>query len=119
MGDYYHTCYALSGVAAVQHGVGTDATRTITGNPENELEQIDVYYNVGIEKSLRKCQYFSALPPFNVDGKEIKGSEGKGVAQARDHILSHRRIGFASATAAVVESLGGYTPCGTTTAATT
>jgi len=85
--DYYHTCYSLSGIAAVQHGVGTDATRCIMGDAENELGQIDVFYNVLLEKSQRKCAYFDALPPFHVDGKEMQGAEGKGVAAARERIL--------------------------------
>lgn len=85
--DYYHSCYALSGYAAVQHGVGTAATKHIAGNPENELGQIDVFYNVLLEKSHRKCAYFEALPPFKVDGKEKNSGEGKGVVASRERIL--------------------------------
>merc|ERR1711865_166713 len=40
--DYYHTCYALSGFAAVQHNDGTDATKHVVGNAANELGRIDV-----------------------------------------------------------------------------
>lgn len=84
--DYYHTCYSLSGMAAVQHGNGTPESKTIVG-AENELERIDVYYNVLLEKSHRKCAYFDALPPLKVDGKELKTGEGKGVRLNRERIL--------------------------------
>lgn len=86
--DYYHTCYSLSGVAAVQHGIGTDESKLFVGEG-NELGQIDAFYNVLLEKSQRKCPYFEALPPLKVDGKEVGGFEGKGVAAARKRILGN------------------------------
>merc|ERR1719201_267795 len=76
--DYYHTCYSLSGVSAVQHGMGTGATRMVFGESDNELKRTDVFYNVCREKAERKCTYFEALPPFTVDGKELQAGEGKG-----------------------------------------
>jgi len=85
--DYYHTCYSLSGISAVQHGIGTHETRCIVGDAQNELGQIDVFYNILLEKSQRKCSYFDALPQFKVDGKEMTASEGKGVASSRERIL--------------------------------
>lgn len=83
--DFYHTCYALSGVAATQHGLGEPC---VAGDPCNRLERDDVYYNVLLEKSHRKCAYFDALPPLKIDGKEVKCSEGCGVKRAREHILA-------------------------------
>jgi protein farnesyltransferase subunit beta len=85
--DYYHTCYAMSGVAATQHGVGTEATKLVFGDSENELKRLDVFYNVLLEKSQRKCKYFEALPPLTVDGKELQTYEGKGVVATRKRIL--------------------------------
>lgn len=82
--DFYHTCYALSGVAAVQHGLDGPC---VTGVPSNKLDRVDVYYNVLLEKSQRKCAYFEALPPLKIDGREISCGEGHGVARARKRAL--------------------------------
>merc|ERR1712039_234156 len=74
--DFYHTCYSLSGVAASQHGL--DGSATVVGAASNCLERIDVFYNVVLEKAERKCKYFEALPPLDIDGKKIHGREGDG-----------------------------------------
>eukprot|EP00747_Dinoflagellata_sp_TGD_P017011 gnl/TRDRNA2_/TRDRNA2_125528_c0_seq1.p1 gnl/TRDRNA2_/TRDRNA2_125528_c0~~gnl/TRDRNA2_/TRDRNA2_125528_c0_seq1.p1 ORF type:complete len:272 (+),score=52.90 gnl/TRDRNA2_/TRDRNA2_125528_c0_seq1:50-817(+) len=82
--DFYHTCYSLSGVAASQYSV--DGSTIVAGNKTNLLHRIDVFYNVLLEKSERKCSYFEALPPITIDGKEIKGFEGTGVVKARKYL---------------------------------
>lgn len=83
--DFYHTCYSLSGVAASQYGV--DGIPVIVGNEGNRLERIDVCYNVLLEKAQRKCAFFDAAPPLEVEGRLIRGSEGLGAELARRHLL--------------------------------
>jgi len=84
--DFYHTCYALSGVSATQYGL--EAEPTIVGDPSNKLERTDVFYNVMLEKAQRKCAYFQALPPLQLDGREVCSCEGKGAVLAREHLAS-------------------------------
>eukprot|EP00928_Gymnodinium_smaydae_P019945 TRINITY_DN17690_c0_g1_i1.p1 TRINITY_DN17690_c0_g1~~TRINITY_DN17690_c0_g1_i1.p1 ORF type:complete len:475 (+),score=70.39 TRINITY_DN17690_c0_g1_i1:83-1426(+) len=81
--DFYHTCYALSGVSAAQL-LNAAAEPTIVGRPSNQVEPIDAYYNVHAEKAERKCEYFKALPPIVLgDGRKVQGAEGSGAALAR------------------------------------
>mmetsp|Transcript_93718 Transcript_93718/g.201130 ORF Transcript_93718/g.201130 Transcript_93718/m.201130 type:complete len:432 (-) Transcript_93718:34-1329(-) len=83
--DFYHTCYSLSGVAASQYGL--DGAPVVLGNEVNQLQRIDVFYNVGLEKSHRKCAFFEAAGPIQVDdGRTLQGREGEGVAIARQHL---------------------------------
>jgi len=86
--DFYHSCYALSGVACSQYGV--DETQLVVGDQGNLLKRTDVFYNVLLEKSHRKCAFFDAAPSFEVDGRQISGKEGRGVAAARAHLLAHQ-----------------------------
>lgn len=83
--DFYHTCYALSGVAASQHGV--DESTVTIGDKDNLLRRIDVFYNVLLEKSHRKCDFFEAASPFEVSGTRVCAREGEGVVAARAHLL--------------------------------
>jgi len=84
--DYYHTCYALSGMAASQYGL--DGRQRVVGEAEaNLLGRIDVYYNVLLEKSQRKCKFFEDIPTFQYKGREISGQEGEGVRLARAQTL--------------------------------
>uniref|UniRef100_A0A7S1F983 Protein farnesyltransferase subunit beta n=1 Tax=Noctiluca scintillans TaxID=2966 RepID=A0A7S1F983_NOCSC len=78
--DFYHTCYALSGVAASQD-------TTVAGHASNKLDAIDVFYNVLREKSDRKVAFFESLPPLEVDGQTLSCGEGSGVIKARAHRL--------------------------------
>merc|ERR1712232_1461216 len=84
--DFYHTCYALSGVAASQYG--SDGDSVMVGEGSASLERIDVFYNVLLEKSERKCAYFDSLPPLEVDGRIVHGAEGVGVVEGRRRLLS-------------------------------
>lgn len=84
--DFYHTCYALSGVAASQYGL--DGKQLVVGEvAANLLGRIDVYYNVLLEKSQRKCRFFEENPTFEYQGRVISGQEGEGVRQARVQTL--------------------------------
>lgn len=84
--DFYHTCYALSGVASTQHGLGGE--KCIVGDAANELGRIDVFYNVLLEKSQRRVAFFEKAPPFQFKGREIQGREGDGVAASRRRLLA-------------------------------
>mmetsp|Transcript_107612 Transcript_107612/g.304386 ORF Transcript_107612/g.304386 Transcript_107612/m.304386 type:complete len:422 (-) Transcript_107612:158-1423(-) len=83
--DFYHTCYSLSGVSASQHGM--DGSTVIVGDKDNLLERTDVFYNVLLEKSHRKCIFFESAPCFEVGGTRVCPQEGKGVATARRNLL--------------------------------
>ncbi|CAE7192621.1 FNTB, partial [Symbiodinium sp. CCMP2456] len=76
--DFYHTCYALSGMAVSQYDV--QGGTAVFGDPRNLLERTDIYYNVAVEKAERKCAYFNSLPPLSVDGRTVQGREGSGAA---------------------------------------
>eukprot|EP00742_Colponemidia_sp_Colp-10_P002803 GILJ01002997.1.p1 GENE.GILJ01002997.1~~GILJ01002997.1.p1 ORF type:complete len:390 (-),score=46.61 GILJ01002997.1:201-1370(-) len=57
--DYYHTCYALSGIACAQHGV--DDKNTVTGAPSNTLRRNHPIFNISHEtaaKALARFGYF-------------------------------------------------------------
>mmetsp|Transcript_31553 Transcript_31553/g.71699 ORF Transcript_31553/g.71699 Transcript_31553/m.71699 type:complete len:420 (-) Transcript_31553:123-1382(-) len=86
--DFYHSCYALSGAACSQYGV--DASHVVVGDKANLLKRTDVFYNVLLEKSHRKCAFFDAAPSFEVDGRQINGTEGQGVVLARKHFLEQQ-----------------------------
>jgi len=84
--DFYHTCYSLSGVAASQYGI--DGRPLVVGDGSNRLERIDVFYNVLLEKSQRKCAFFASAPPLELEGGQVRGYEGRGVEIARAHFLA-------------------------------
>merc|ERR1740121_1281870 len=84
--DFYHTCYALSGVAVTQYDV--DGTPVVVGDEKNLLLRCDFFYNVCLEKAERKSAYFAGLKPFEVDGRQVGAREGVGAARARKHLLS-------------------------------
>lgn len=84
--DYYHTCYALSGISVTQYGV--DGTPMVVGDEKNLLLRSDPFYNVCLEKAERKSAYFEGLKPLEVDGRQVCGHEGIGAARGRKHLLS-------------------------------
>lgn len=85
--DFYHTCYALSGVSVSQYPA--DGSCIIVGDEANKLQQCDALYNVGLEKAERKSAFFDAQPPLLVNGRPIVGQEGIGAVLARRHVLGH------------------------------
>ena len=61
--DYYHTCYALSGMSLAQHGTEHgSAEKLVVGPAENLLEPIDPMHNVSAAKSNQARAFFSRLP---------------------------------------------------------
>ncbi|CAH1790767.1 unnamed protein product, partial [Owenia fusiformis] len=62
--DYYHTCYCLSGLSVAQHFMSCNnlTSKTIIGDPDNELVETHPAYNIGLEAALKAGQYFNGLP---------------------------------------------------------
>ncbi|CAL8143602.1 unnamed protein product [Orchesella dallaii] len=54
--DYYHTCYTLSGLSAVQHQ--PDGTKLILDNASNELKKIHPVFNLTEESVEKALQYY-------------------------------------------------------------
>ena len=70
--DFYHSCYALSGLAALQYPTNRLASKFVLGNEsENLLERNCVFYNCTVERVKFARSFFR-----NGDG------EGKGVLRA-------------------------------------
>ena len=59
--DYYHTCYALSGLSASQHPDCTSPA-TVSGSPANLLPRTHPAFNCRPEKVSRMLDHFSGLP---------------------------------------------------------
>ena len=59
--DYYHTCYALSGLSIAQHSGSSESVCNI-GSDENVLQRTDPIYNVRVDKLATARAYFSKLP---------------------------------------------------------
>lgn len=55
--DYYHTCYALSGLSAAQHS--NSNSPTVFGSPDNLLRPTDHIHNVCCDKVESMLQYFA------------------------------------------------------------
>ena len=108
--DFYHTCYALSGMAVSQYDV--QGRTTVVGDPCNLLECTDIYYNVGLEKAERKCAYFNSLPPLSVDGRTIQCHEGAGAVAWRQHIRAVRATSQAKEVDSRAASSATYTARG-------
>lgn len=47
--DYYHTCYALSGLSVTQNKFSAPGTRTSTGREENKVTPIHPFFNVHLQ----------------------------------------------------------------------
>ncbi|KAJ8614444.1 hypothetical protein CTAYLR_000801, partial [Chrysophaeum taylorii] len=58
--DYYHTCYCLSGLAAVQHFDKAD--NLVYGSRENIVRRINPVFNIRAEKVRKSLAFFSAFP---------------------------------------------------------
>ena len=81
--DFYHSCYALSGLAALQFPLNGFEENRVLGHRSNRLEANCVLYNNLVDRVLFAREYFSNAEP-NL------GREGSGV------IAAHNRIGHFS-----------------------
>jgi len=58
--DYYHTCYALSGLAGAQHSNSSGST--VFGSEDNLLRETEPIHNVCSDKVAKMLEYFSTRP---------------------------------------------------------
>mmetsp|Transcript_34283 Transcript_34283/g.66384 ORF Transcript_34283/g.66384 Transcript_34283/m.66384 type:complete len:471 (+) Transcript_34283:3-1415(+) len=79
--DYYHTCYALSGLSMAQHE--RDAEGKTVGNPQNLLRRTDPTYNASPGRVERAMGFFgrlslptvSASTPMNEEDERPEGTK--------------------------------------------
>jgi len=64
--DYYHTCYTLSGLSAVQSLIGSNEKLYFRDIKENKLKDIDPIFNVEKSKIEKARKYFQSLPKINL-----------------------------------------------------
>jgi len=64
--DYYHTCYTLSGLSAVQSLIGSNEKLYFRDIKENKLKDIDPIFNVEKSKLEKARKYFQSLPKINL-----------------------------------------------------
>ncbi|XP_040576755.1 protein farnesyltransferase subunit beta [Lepeophtheirus salmonis] len=57
--DYYHTCYALSGLSIAQHSRNK---KFVYGNASNELKPSHVLYNIGVDAVSKALEFFKNFP---------------------------------------------------------
>jgi protein farnesyltransferase subunit beta len=65
--DYYHTCYALAGLAVTQYSIDPDAPPTcLHGRTGTDLlKRIDPSHGISVEKVTRARRFFQALPSLS------------------------------------------------------
>ncbi|XP_035223384.1 protein farnesyltransferase subunit beta-like isoform X1 [Stegodyphus dumicola] len=77
--DYYHTCYALSGLSIAQHfASGHIGKIRVVGNEENELCPTHPVYNLCVQSALEAVEYFKNLPVPSVPS-EYQNDSNKNV----------------------------------------
>lgn len=57
--DFYHSCYALSGLSILQHSYNGEHAPEVYGDPMNLLEETSIVYNISKKKLLNAIQFFS------------------------------------------------------------
>ncbi|GBN51621.1 Protein farnesyltransferase subunit beta [Araneus ventricosus] len=74
--DYYHTCYALSGLSVAQHfHNGIKGQDTVVGHYDNELIPTHPIYNICVPSAIQAIQYFQHLTyPVMPDEIQISDS---------------------------------------------
>ena len=65
--DYYHSCYALSGLSIAQrfHLPRKGGAAQVFGDPENLLEPTSAVFNIGMSKLRSTLDHFYSLPQPN------------------------------------------------------
>eukprot|EP00096_Caligus_rogercresseyi_P011580 TRINITY_DN4584_c0_g1_i3.p1 TRINITY_DN4584_c0_g1~~TRINITY_DN4584_c0_g1_i3.p1 ORF type:complete len:182 (-),score=42.36 TRINITY_DN4584_c0_g1_i3:174-719(-) len=61
--DYYHSCYALSGLSVAQHS-GSATSTSVLGPPSNELVSTHLLHNIGHDSVSKAYEYFSKEDPI-------------------------------------------------------
>lgn len=66
--DYYHTCYALSGLSVAQHFASGQIGRVkVVGHQDNEVCPIHPIYNLCVQSALEATEYFKSLPTVKIE----------------------------------------------------
>lgn len=61
--DFYHTCYALSGLSICQEVIGNPDKRVFFNNKDSgKLKELDPIYNIEVGKLKKAREYFASLP---------------------------------------------------------
>jgi protein farnesyltransferase subunit beta len=60
--DFYHSCYALSGLSVSQHPIDSRGALQVYGDLDNLIAPTDPVYNIGPEKVKFAKSYFQVLP---------------------------------------------------------
>ncbi|CRH00345.1 farnesyltransferase beta subunit, putative [Plasmodium relictum] len=77
--DYYHTCYALSGLSLIENYISSHMHKmqnTYDKDNINKLNKIHILYNITVQKVYKSYNYFSPNIPLNED--KINHKIGKG-----------------------------------------
>ncbi|GAB66743.1 farnesyltransferase beta subunit, partial [Plasmodium cynomolgi strain B] len=76
--DYYHTCYALSGLSIIENYILSHKPDDETYNTDhiNHLNRIHILYNITVSKVYKSYTYFS--PSFPLSENKINHRVGKG-----------------------------------------
>ena len=61
--DYYHTCYALSGLSVAQHSISSEMP-LVWGSDDNVVVETDPVYNVSCRKLAKGMEYFAKCGPL-------------------------------------------------------
>eukprot|EP00331_Platyophrya_macrostoma_P014081 CAMPEP_0176433458 /NCGR_PEP_ID=MMETSP0127-20121128/16033_1 /TAXON_ID=938130 /ORGANISM="Platyophrya macrostoma, Strain WH" /LENGTH=211 /DNA_ID=CAMNT_0017815887 /DNA_START=344 /DNA_END=980 /DNA_ORIENTATION=- len=60
--DYYHTCYALSGLSICQDLMGKEEKLYFNNKESGKLKEVHPVYNVEVSKLKKAKEYFASLP---------------------------------------------------------
>jgi len=71
--DYYHTCYALAGLAVGQHNMPGSPHTCLHGRTSDLLKRIDATYAISTEKVQHAKHYFQSRGSCGGEGRESKG----------------------------------------------
>ncbi|CAG0917395.1 unnamed protein product [Notodromas monacha] len=75
--DFYHTCYALSGLSVAQHFKWKDASRScIVGEATNELATVHPLFNIGLQAATDAQEYFGNLKVPSIQKRDGDASAG-------------------------------------------
>ncbi|EUD67317.1 protein farnesyltransferase subunit beta [Plasmodium inui San Antonio 1] len=86
--DYYHTCYALSGLSIIENYIFSQKAgdETYNTNHINHLNRIHILYNITVSKVYKSYTYFS--PSFLLSENKINHRVGKGAYLYLKRLLS-------------------------------
>jgi protein farnesyltransferase subunit beta len=93
--DFYHSCYALSGLAALQYPTNRASSKFILGSQDNQLERNCIFYNCTVDRVREGRRFFQ--PPHLAKSytenenpelctKVWIGHEGNGVANVYEDL---------------------------------